>query len=220
MKLTETQKNFRKQMAEIDPNSTYNNNHKSEPKRNLRFPIILFSFFSLAFLVTLYKPTIPNFLESTQSNTINNRNNVHPIPNSDAAIIDAYSIITNNSDIISKQNQIPFEQRDLIIYKKNLMDSIVLCDYELDRIISIKPSNDFLPAKDIIIEYINNKKNAYKYYLDYINTRKSSDNELGNKYLSLSNKSNIIPLLKKIFEENNYTYTNNENKSINFYVKK
>ena len=140
----------------------------------------------------------------------------------DNAFLDAFTLISNNSLVISKQNLIPFEQRDQNGYKAELLNAIVLCDNEIKKLAGAKPSTAFQPIAIITQEYIANRRSAYKYYLNYISTRNIGDNDLGNKYLTMGNQNvnAYTQLLTQIFKDNNYEYTDLGNGHWNYSVER
>jgi len=266
MKLTETQRNFKKQMANIKPKekSIYDtgrsggNPFRDEVKikrenhivtRFILFSIIPISIWLIQFAISHVAPTStvksPLAFATTTTSvakssvpveptsvyppttsmsapSVSNGANKKPVSKADAAYLDSFTLISNNSEVISKQNLIPVEQRDQSLYKAELLNAIVLCDNETKRLSRAKPSAVFKPIATITLEYIASRRNAYKYYLDYISTRNNSDNDLGNKYLTMGNQNvyDYTLLLTQIFEINNYEYTDLGNGHWNYSVEK
>lgn len=237
MKLTETQRNFRKEMAKIKPKekSIYDTTRSGNPfgdegkarQRNgyitkmlyfFAIPIcsLLISYVSHVIPSSVLNGSAPLALPSAYPSTISssasqvsNVTGKKAVSKTDNAFLNSFTLISNNSLVISKQNLIPFEQRDQSSYKAELLNAIVLCDNETKKLSGAKPSTAFQPIAIITQEYIANRRSAYKYYLNYISTRNISDNDLGNKYLSMGNQHvhDYTQLLTQILKANNYEYT-------------
>lgn len=252
MKLTETQKNFKKQMAKIKPKeeSIYDTTRSGNPfrdeEKNRTFPTgvkVIFSIIvmpivcliAISLAVSHVTPTavakksvlvaptsmkpLTSYTSAPPMSSVPNRK---PVSKADAAYLESFTLISNNSNIISEQNLIPPEQRDQSIYKAELLNAIVLCENETKRLSSVKPSTVFQPIAIITLEYIANRRSAYKYYLDYISTRNISDNDLGNKYLTMGNQNvhDYSLLLTQILKNNNYEFTDLGNGHWNYYVER
>ena len=237
MRLTETQKNFKKQMASIKPKekSIYDTTRSGNPfgdegKARQRSSYLTKALYLFAIpICSLLIPYIisqvghssnatsltpiaisPAYtpITSVSAPAVINVSGKKSVSKTDNTYLDAFTLISNNCEIISKQNLIPVEQRDQSIYKKELLNSIVLCDNEKKRLSGSKPSPAFQPIADLTVEYISSRRNAYKYYLDYISSKNISDNDLGNKYLTMGNETvhKYTVLLTQFFEVNNYEY--------------
>lgn len=238
VKLTETQKNFKKQMAKIKPKekSIYDTTRSGNPfgdegkiRRSNHIVTKMLFFFAIPICSLLIQYTVshvahtsaaksltpvalaPKYTPTTSVSApqVSNVTGKKLVSKADNTYLDSFTLISNNSEIISKQNLIPVEQRDQSIYKKELLNAIVLCDNEKERLSGSKPSTVFQPIANLTVEYISSRRNAYKYYLDYISTRNISDNDLGNKYLTMGNQTvhDYTLLLTQIFKINNYEYT-------------
>ena len=238
MKLTETQKNFKKQMSQIKPKekNIYDTTRSGNPfgdegktrQRNSYVTKMLFFFaipicsLLIPFIVSYFSHTsnaksltpvvlAPAYTPTTSVSgpQVSNVTGKKSVSKTDNTYLDSFTLISKNSEIISKQNLIPVELRDQISYKKELHNAIVLCDNEKKRLSGFKPSPVFQPIANLTVEYISSRRNAYKYYLDYISTRNISDNDLGNKYLTMGNQTvhDYTLLLTQIFKINNYEYT-------------
>ena len=251
VKLTETQKNFKKEMAKIKPKEKgiYDTTRSGNPfgdegkarQRNsyvtkmlyflaipicsLLIPFVISHVTSASVvkgsaqvaLPSAYPPSI-----SVSAPQVSNITGKKAVSKMDNAFLDSFTLISNNSLIISKQNLIPFEQRDQSKYKAELLNAIVLCDNETKRLSGAKASTAFQPIAIITQEYIANLRSAYKYYLNYISTRNISDNDLGNKYLTMGNQNvhDYTILLTQIFKNNNYEYTDLGNGHWNYSVER
>ena len=144
------------------------------------------------------------------------------VSKADRAFLDSFTIISNNSQVISKQNLIPVEQTKLKIYKAFLLNAIVLCDNETKKLSETKPSAIFQPIANLTMEYIANRRNTSKYYLEYIVTGQISNIDIGNKYTGLANQNSqeFKPLLTQILKDNNYEFTVSPDGQVNYFVEK
>ena len=72
------------------------------------------------------------------------------------------------------------------------------------------------------MEYIANRRNTDKYYLEYIATGQISNIDIGNKYTGLANQNSqgFEPLLTQILKDNNYEFTVSPDGQVNYFVEK
>jgi len=218
VKLTETQKNFKRQMAEIKPKekSIYDTTRSGNPfgdegktrQRNNTVTRMLYFFaipicsllipyvFSHVAPTSVAKSTeqvalAPAYPVSTSASTpvVSSVTNKRLVSKEDASYLNSFKVISVSVKSISKYQMIPYEQRNLSSYKADLLSAIVLCDNETNKLAGIKPTTIFQPIATLAIEYIANSRNAYKYQLNYIGSRSISDNDLANKYITMMNQN-------------------------------
>lgn len=243
MRLTKTQKNFRKQIKEIDPViNPYDYIERKPTYRNkiIRFfRLIVILFLVLGILsglnvvierlnLTFFVPN-KNQTEQLEEKPLNlsqPKSNFKYVTSADSDFLDHLGSVLRTIHIstnsISEYHKLPWGERNFDEYRASLIEAIVILDKEKENMSSMNNSRIFKPLFTLVVEYISNKRMAYQYYLDYLTTNRQSDLDLGNKYsyLAYENIQEYNPLLVKIFQENGYSYTILDDDSVQYYKTK
>lgn len=244
MKLTKTQRNFRKQMKNVHAsNGPYErlrdgNPFLTEEKGKSKF-VTLLTIILLVIIFTAYKnwPLLHSLTTGKSSIKIepaslftqpalSSSNNLSTaVPSSEANYLNALGSFMNNLRTpwqqVSDQNKIPWEQRNLEQYRSVLLNSIAACDQSLLELDRIQKNGKFDELKNVVKEYHTYSKLSFKAYLDYTYSKKPSDHALGNKYINLVNQtsSKFNPTLVKLLKQNGYSYQDIGNGQIRYSVR-
>lgn len=224
MKLTKTQKNFRKQMEKINrKDNPYDNSRSGNPFDNITpqkssgvlFILIIVLGFSYVVIKGKTSNVTPTSVHVNNSSTQNIGKTAVPI--TEAIFLDQLkairSAVNEKAQKVQEQHQIPPNQRNYNTYKAVLLDGIFLLDKESNLINDIKPPDQLKPLFSIEKDHIDNLNEAYKNYLEYVDTRNTAFNDIGNQYLNLANQkgqdsfSAFIDYLNK----HNYNYSIHDN---------
>lgn len=166
-------------------------------------------------------------LEQTFVQSNDNMNKEKLVSNSDDEIIqrmfETLDLISNLNSKVSIEHNKQKERVDLVDYDKyrsTLIEGVVLCEKEIEKIKDLKPSSEFIPFVDKVEEFIMNTKYTYKYFLDHSYSDSTSELMLGNEYNSKASTTSIeiMPLLTKILIDNNYKIERDESGQIQYFI--
>lgn len=229
---TPTQRNFRKQIREIQQQNKSNNDIYGSSPRTVSFDentsgkrstlknIILFLVIviSISSFTIKFKNPTTNLTSSSSLNT--------ELSNSDAAFLQKLNECSTDLNTIS-QKVSQFHSNNLSRsrqeeYKDSLLTGITKCDQWEKDIKSQKFSKIVNPLYLNTQEYISNLRQAFKYYLDSTYSLKSSHIEIANKYFNTisQNRAKHMQLLITIFDENNFKYEKHSVGSIRYWYEK
>jgi hypothetical protein len=244
MKLTETQRNFRKQMKNMPPShEPYERLRDGNPflieeKGKSKFVTFL-SIILLVIIFTAYKnwPLLQSIATEkasvkmeptslvTQPALPSSKNLNTALPSSEANYLKTLGSFMNTLitpwQQVSDQNKIPWEQRNIEQYRAALLNGITACDQTLLELDKIQNNEKFGELKNIVKEYHTYSKLSFKAYLDYTYSKNPSDLALGNKYIILVNQtsSNFNSTLVKLLKQNGYSYQDNGKGQIRYSVR-
>lgn len=207
---TPTQKNFKRQMREIEKEKKkkgekdiYNHHNKtvkfSSPSSNSR------NFYSkpLAIIITLILFIGPYLL---WGNTLKEKGIILTFkkPNTSfsagKAMPKKYAFFLNQLDELTSSlepthakinefHQTPYEQRDKKLYKEALLEEIAVSQSSLEKLQNMKPIKIFEPLYELRKSYFSNLIKANKHYLNYLNNNNIIDLEIANEYTKLVNQN-------------------------------
>lgn len=244
MKLTKTQRNFRKQMKNVHAsNGPYERLRDGNPflieeKRKSKFVFFL-SIILLVIIFTAYKnwPLLHSLTTDKSSvkmepaslftqPALSSPNNLSTaLPPSEANYLNTLRSFMDNLitpwQQVSDQHKIPWEQRNLEQYRAVLLNGITACDQSLLELERIHKNGKFEELKNVVKEYHTYSKLSFKAYLDYTYSKNPSDLALGNKYINSVNQTsaNLNTTLVKLLKQNGYRYEVLGNGQIRYFVR-
>lgn len=215
MRLTETQKNFRKQMAEINKQkgNIYDNPRKTNPfarAKNGKGTLVIFSIILLvSTFIYLKNNQINNFKQSQMAYS-----GIPVIQSSQGAMPNNYADFLMQLDQnkpqfdsiamqILQMHQIPVEQRDVNKYQNLLINGVKVCRDWQNAISKVEPVGPFQALIAQRRHYLFVQSLAYEYYLDYTYSNNITDLDKAKHFSEQANEAgaafqqHLIEVLKQ-----------------------
>lgn len=246
MKLTKTQRNFRKQMKGRSPSATpYDNSRDGNPFLRAHKPkskstsFFLLIFFAILFVFAFKNWSKLGFESLTSSSAVNiaqsplvtqttlpaSKNPNTALSSSDASYLQTLkSFMTHLKEPwqkVSEHHQIPWDQRNVEQYQVALLNGIAACDQALIGLEGVQRNTKFEGLKSISKEYVSYSRLSFKSYLDYSYSQNPSDIALGNKYTTLTNQTSakFNSTLIQLLKQHGYAYEDNGNGQVRYYIR-
>jgi len=236
IKLTETQKNFRREMEEIEKSNPDNKRYRLKTILDHIFKASVWLIIGYAAFTFLWdkistkdmannEPQIMPSIQATLDNNLSGSAlSERAMPERIARDIQSLELYSDQLLIVREQissfHKQTWDERDLQQYKAALINGVETADQYLEHLKGLKVDADLQNIWFAKYERIKNVKAAYGYYLDYLHSKRSSDIEMGNHFLTLANSAEDIQLLIEYFEQNGYRYALDQNGGVRYWYSK
>lgn len=233
---TPTQRNFKKQMKEIEKSKGKKRDIYGESKKTVKFssPVYRQNSFSrpLAIIITLLLFIGPYFLSgqgiklnvpSFRQNRINLTSDEKPMSKKYAFFLQKLDQLDSSLDEVNKKinifHQMNYNQMDKKLYMETLLDGITITQDCSTKLAKTKPIDIFQSLYELKSDIYNNKNLAFKHYLNYANNNNKSDLDIANKYnqLSVANNEKYQDELLKVLKEQKFKHEVHEDGRIRYW---